>query len=89
MTELQIYDLIGYIATALIVISMIFKTTSFKGTLIMRIINLLGSIAFAIYGFGANALPTGIANVILAVINIIFIIIEYKDYKKCQQKEEQ
>lgn len=83
----MIYDIIAYIATALIVISMVFKTTSFKGTMWMRVINMIGSIAFAVYGIGANALPTAVANIITAVINIIFMAIEIKDYRKCQEKE--
>lgn len=88
MSATLIYDIIGYVGTALIVLSMVFKTTTFKGTMIMRVINLIGSVAFAVYGFGANAVPTGVANAILTAINVVFIIIEVKDHKKCQKEEE-
>ncbi len=81
------YDIVGYIATALIVLSMLFKTTTFRGTMIMRVINLIGSVAFAIYGFGAGAIPTGVANALLTGINVVFIILECVDYKRCLKEE--
>lgn len=75
-------DIIGYIATALIVLSMVFRTTTYRGTQIMRIINAIGSIAFVIYGFGISAYPTAIANILLFFINGVFIFIEYKNRKE-------
>ena len=78
----MIYEMLGYAGTALIVASMLFKTTSFKGTMLMRVINLIGSIAFVIYGFGANAMPTAVSNVLLIIINTVYIIIECMQHKK-------
>ena len=84
-------EIIGLIASVLIVFSMVFKTTNYKGTIAMRIINGIGSIFFTIYGFypntvGAsyepNALATGIANAALFILNAIYLIIEIRQHKK-------
>lgn len=75
-------EIIGLIASILIVVSMIFKTTSFKGTILMRIINAIGSIFFTIYGLFLPAYSTAITNACLFILNIIYLIIEIKDYYK-------
>lgn len=70
----------------LIVVSMLFKTTSFKGTISMRIINGIGSIFFVVYGFSLPAIATGISNSLLLIINIYYIIKEFKD-RYCSESE--
>lgn len=73
-------EIIGLIASILIVVSMVFKTTSFKGTILMRIINAIGSIFFTVYGFSIKAYSTGICNSILFLVNIFYLIKEIKDH---------
>lgn len=76
-------EIIGYVAAVLIVLSMVFKTTTYKGTMLMRIINALGSIAFIIFGFyELQAVPTGVTNAAGFLLNIFYIIKEYRDHKK-------
>ena len=83
-------DFIGIIASIFIVFSMVFKTTTFKGTICMRVINSVGSAFFIIYGFWpnvdnflfVNAFASGLANSILFLLNIFYIFKECKDYKK-------
>lgn len=75
-------EIIGIVATVVVLISMSFKTTTYKGTICMRIINILGSIGFTIYGFLLPAYATAIMNVILFFINIFYLIKETLDYKK-------
>lgn len=75
-------EIIGLIASLLVLFSMVFKTTTFKGTMIMRILNLLGSIFFIIYGFLLGAYSTGICNGCLFFINIYYIVKEIRDYNK-------
>ena len=84
-------DAIGLIASLLIVTSMLFRTTTYAGTMVMRIINALGSIFFVYYGFipnpfqtnyyVPNALATGITNGILFIVNMYYIYKEYKVHK--------
>lgn len=88
MDLLTFGDILGYIATVLIVGSMVFKTTTFKGTIIMRIINGLGSAFFICYGFICKAYPTAVANILTFIINIVFIYIECRDHRrnlKCEK----
>lgn len=77
----MIVEIIGIIASIFIVVSMCFKTTTFKGTIIMRIINGLGSIIFVIYGILLPAIATLITNACAFFINIFYLIKEIKDYK--------
>ena len=75
-------EIIGLVSTIIIFSSMLTKTTSFKGSLIMRILNMIGSISFAIYGFLRPAYSTGILNVGLIFINAYHIMLLLKDHKK-------
>lgn len=79
-------EILGIIATIIVLISMSFKTTSYKGTMCMRIINIIGSVAFTIYGCLLPAYATAIMNFILFFINIFYLIKETIDYKKKNQK---
>lgn len=60
---------IGIIAAVLIVVSMTFPTMSLKAGIWMRVINILGSCAFVVYGILLPAIATTIANSALVVIN--------------------
>lgn len=73
------FEIIGIIASVLIVFSMVFKTTTFKGTMLMRILNLTGSVFFIVYGFLLPAYATAITNTCAFVLNLIYIIKEPYD----------
>lgn len=79
MSTTEIY---GLIASFLIVFSMVFKTTTYRGTMLMRIINGIGSIFFVIYGLLLPAFSTFLANAVLFFINIFYIYKEMKDHQK-------
>lgn len=74
-------EFVGIIATILVAISMCFKTQTYKGALIMRIVNTVGSIVFVAYGFMLPAYSTAVLNILLAVINIyhIFLLVKNKN----------
>ena len=78
----MIIEVIGIIASIFIVVSMCFKTTTFKGTIVMRIINGLGSIIFVIYGILLPAIATLITNACALVINLFYLIKEIKDHRR-------
>ena len=44
------YEAVGLVATVLLVISLCFNTKTFKGTLCMRVLNLLCSGVWIVYG---------------------------------------
>ena len=75
-------EIVGIIASLFIVFSLIFKTTTFKGTLLLRLLNSVGCIFFIVYGAVLPAISTAIANSACLIINIVFIVIETRSYLK-------
>ena len=75
-------EIVGITASVFIVLSLVFKTTTFKGTLLLRLLNSVGCIFFIVYGAVLPAISTAIANSACLVINIVFIIVETRSYLK-------
>jgi hypothetical protein len=75
-------ELTGIMASIIIIFSMVFKTTTFKGTMLMRTLNTVGSVLFIIYGLSIPAYSTAICNCCALLINIFYIFKETKDYKR-------
>jgi predicted membrane protein len=82
-------EAIGIIATLLILFSMLFRTTTLKGDIRMRALNLVGSIVFTIYGILIPAYSTAILNGALIIINTYHLIMLVKESKKQNPQEEQ
>lgn len=78
----MIEEIIGLFASIILVVSLLPRTTSYKGTIIMRALNMIGSIMFVVYGCLLPAISTGIANGCLVVIDLYYLIREIKDHKK-------
>ena len=76
------FEVIGIVASVLVVFSMVFKTTTYRGTMMMRILNLTGSIFFVVYGFLLPAYATAITNSCAFLLNAFYIVKEYKDHKR-------
>ena len=74
-------ELIGIVASILVIFSMLFKTSSYKGTIAMRIVNCFGSATFTVYGFLLPAYSTAIANATLFVINVVYLFVELRIHK--------
>lgn len=74
-------EILGVVATLFIVVSMSCKTLTKKSSIIMRLLNTLGSIIFIIYGLLLPALSTTILNIIVVGINIyhLILLIKHKD----------
>ena len=66
-------EILGIIASILIVLSAISKTTTFKGTIWLRSMNIVGSIVFILYGYFINAFSTMMCNIIMLFISIIYL----------------
>ncbi len=77
MFGIGILEWIGYLASALVLISLLMSSI-----IKLRWINLTGSLVFAVYGFCIGALPVGISNLIIMCINIYYLVKIYsgKDY---------
>ena len=68
-----ILDWIGYLGSLVVLISLLMS--SIKK---LRWINLVGAVIFAFYGFMIASIPTGFMNVGIAVIDIVFLVMMYK-----------
>lgn len=78
----MLVEIIGIVATLFVIASMCFKTTSIKGSIIMRSLNIVGSVIFVFYGFWLPAYSTGILNIILVIINCYHLITLINELKK-------
>lgn len=74
MNEILLNEIVGISGSILIAISMVFKTTTDKGVMYLRIFNLLGSIVFVVYGFMLPAYSTIVLNCICVVLNIVGLV---------------
>jgi len=70
--EINILEWIGYIASVIIAISL-----SMSSIVKFRWINLLGATTFSTYGFLIGALPVGILNGFIAIIDVYFLYTIY------------
>lgn len=76
------YEIIGIIGSFFIVCCLIFRTTTFRGTILMRSINIVGSILFVVYGQFVRAYSTVITNIFATAVNIYYIIREIMWHKQ-------
>jgi len=66
-------DILGYIATIVILIS--FTTTNMRT---LRILNIVGCVLFGIYGIILNAVPVMIINSSVILINLYYLLLKKK-----------
>ena len=63
-------EFIGILAGIFILISLIFRSTTYKTEILMRILNSAGAILFIVYGILLPAYSTAIINSCILVVNI-------------------
>ncbi len=68
MSASTVYELIGYAASALIVISL-----AMSSIIKLRVINLIGAITFTVYGFLIGSLPVALTNIIITGLDIWYL----------------
>jgi len=79
MNSHLLYELVGYMASLLILVSMT------MGNIVrLRILNLLGAITFTVYGILINSIPVAATNAIIIGINVyyLFTMIRTQSYFK-------
>lgn len=74
MDLVTIYEIIGYVASALVALSLMMRSI-----LKLRIINLMGATAFFIYGLLIGALPVALVNFIIILINVYYLYGFYRN----------
>ena len=70
----MVIEFVGIFATLFIILSMCFKTTSIKGSVIMRSLNIVGCVIFVVYGFLLPAHSTAILNTVLIFVNTYHLV---------------
>ncbi|MGI9180582.1 MAG: hypothetical protein ACR2H9_08795 [Longimicrobiaceae bacterium] len=68
MEPIWIYEIIGYVASALVAISLMMTSI-----LRLRIINLVGSAFFTLYGLLIGAIPVAVVNLFIVGINLFYL----------------
>lgn len=61
-------EVIGYVASVIVAVSLMMSSL-----LRLRLVNLVGSTLFAIYGYAIGALPVAAVNAFIALVNIYFL----------------
>jgi GNAT superfamily N-acetyltransferase len=69
MPEQWLLELIGYVASVLVAISL-----TMRSIVRLRVINLVGSVAFTVYGFLIAAYPVAAVNLFIACVNVYFLV---------------
>jgi len=75
----MMYEIVGYVASVLVAISLMMKSI-----LRLRVINLIGAAFFSLYGFLIGAFPVAVLNFIIVLIDIYYLYEMYatKEYFK-------
>ncbi len=68
MDRQLLYELIGYVASALVAVSL-----TMSSILRLRLVNLVGSAAFTLYGALIHAYPVAAVNGFIVVINLFYL----------------
>ena len=68
--------IIGLVASIIVLVSMCFNPSTRKGNLLMRGVNLVGSVISVIYGLMLGPLGAGmiLLNGVLVFVNLIYLI---------------
>ncbi len=67
------YELVGYIASVLIAVSLMMSNL-----IKLRTINMLGAAAFAVYGILIGSIPVSAMNSFIVLINVYYLFIMYR-----------
>lgn len=76
-------ELIGYIATGIVLVSFLMKNMTH-----LRVLNSIGGVLFIVYGVLIVSLPVIISNCLILTINIIKLVQERLNKKKTKTKSD-
>ena len=78
-------EVIGIIATVLLVISMMVNTKNPKMVIIMRAINAVSCVGFVVYGLLLSAYSTATSNGFIFFVDVWYLYKNIKMYKKGEE----
>lgn len=70
--KIEILQWIGYVASIMIAVSMMVSSI-----VKFRWLNMTGALIFAIYGFMINAIPVGILDTIIVIVDLYYLLMIY------------
>lgn len=79
MIELNWIEVIGYVASAIIAVSL-----TMSSIVKLRVLNLLGAFLFGTYGVFISSIPVALVNYFIATVNIFYL---WKYWRIKQMKE--
>jgi len=68
MGNIEMIEWLGYLGSVFVAMSLM-MTSIIK----LRIINMMGAICFAVYGFTIHAMPVAVINSVLILINLYYL----------------
>ncbi|MBI3163860.1 MAG: YgjV family protein, partial [Chloroflexi bacterium] len=68
MEATLIYELVGYVGSVLVAVSLMMKSL-----LRLRVINLVGALFFVLYGLLIGALPVAFLNALIVGVNVYYL----------------
>lgn len=68
MNPVNYFELLGYSASVLVAVSLTMRSLTR-----LRVINMVGSLLFTIYGFIIGAYPVAVLNAFIVLVNIYYL----------------
>ena len=72
--KLMYIEILGIVVTLFILVGFCCKTMTFWGSFVLRLLNIIGSIVFVVYGILLPAYATAILNCALIFVNGYYLI---------------
>jgi hypothetical protein len=84
MMQPWVLELIGYVASVLVAVSLMMSSI-----LRLRLINLLGSVTFTVYGLLIEAYPVAVVNLFIVFVNLYYlrVMLRAKEYFRLLELE--
>lgn len=82
-------EFIGIGATVLIFAGMCFKTQTYKSAFWLRVLNIVGSVIFVVYGALLPAISTAVLNGGLIIVNSVHLGLLIKQHHKKNKEAEE
>lgn len=76
-----ITEIVGVAGSVVVLVSMLYKTHTYHGAMMLRVTNLVGSLIFIAYGIMLPAYSTIALNIITTFVNLYYIIRLKNDYQ--------
>ena len=75
------FEIIGILASVIVLCSALFKSTDAKKNILMRVINAIGSLIFAVYGICISSISIIVLNAAMIMVCIFHIHVLLKELK--------